>query len=330
MGQTKKELVLAAFDNKPTDRVPVGFWFHFLADEMHSNAFENPAFAAENLAGHRKFIDAFKPDFVKVMSDGYFAYGNPVLRNIERVTDMKSIEPLADDNRWFTDQIAFVKTLTDEYGDDVAMFYNVFCAGTTFKFMQDGNGEEKLAAFIREDKETVKRAFDIMSKDLAKLAKRIVTEAGATGIYFSLQNMAGEGMTKVVYEEVFEPGEKEVLAAVKSVSDYNILHICGYEGHRNDLTWYRDYDVKAINWAAVVEGIPLEEGKKIFGGRAVIGGFGNGFGDVLYVGDKDAIQAEAKRITEGVGRTGVIVGADCTIPRDTDLAHLEWVREALA
>ena len=28
--QSKKELVLAAFEQKPVERVPVGFWFHFL------------------------------------------------------------------------------------------------------------------------------------------------------------------------------------------------------------------------------------------------------------------------------------------------------------
>ena len=38
----RKQLVLDAMDNKPVERVPAGFWFHFLADEIHSNAFEQP------------------------------------------------------------------------------------------------------------------------------------------------------------------------------------------------------------------------------------------------------------------------------------------------
>ncbi len=32
MAQTKRELVQAALDCKPVDRIPVGFWHHFLAD----------------------------------------------------------------------------------------------------------------------------------------------------------------------------------------------------------------------------------------------------------------------------------------------------------
>ena len=44
-----------------------------------------------------------------------------------------------------------------------------------------------------------------------------------------------------------------------------MIHICGYAGRKNDLTTFKDYPVKAVNWATVVEGIPLEEGRKIFG-----------------------------------------------------------------
>ena len=75
-------------------------------------------------------------------------------------------------------------------------------------------------------------------------------------------------------------------------------------GHRNDLTWYADYDVKTINWAAVVEGVPLEEGRKIFGGRAALGGFGNLETEVLYNGTKEEVQAETKRILDHAGRQG--------------------------
>ena len=33
----KKQLVLDAFNNKPTKRVPIGFWFHYTADELQSS-----------------------------------------------------------------------------------------------------------------------------------------------------------------------------------------------------------------------------------------------------------------------------------------------------
>ena len=145
-----------------------------------------------------------------------------------------------------------------------------------------------------------------------------------------MQNLIGVGVDRKVYDEVFAPGEKQILAAANSVSDYNILHICGYAGHHNDLSWYTDYDVKTINWAAVVENVSLEEGKDLFAGRSVLGGFGNLDSAVLYRGSKQEIQAETRRLLKKAGRTGILLGADCTVPRDIDWQHLEWVREAAA
>ncbi|ERT58002.1 uroporphyrinogen decarboxylase family protein [Megasphaera vaginalis (ex Srinivasan et al. 2021)] len=327
---TKKELVLAAMDNKPTERVPVGFWFHFLADEIGTNAFRQPVYTEQLLAGEVEYIERAKPDFVKIMTDGFFPYENETVRHLHSAADFRNIRPLADDDPWFTQQIAYARRLTDRFGADLAMFYNLFCAATTIRFMQPDwtKGEAFLAEAIREDADSVRYGFDIISDDLAKLAKRLVTEAKVTGIYFGLQNILGKGMTKETYAAVAAPGEKKILAAANSVSAYHILHICGYAGHRNDLTWYTDYYVKTVNWAAVVEGIHLEKGRKLFGDRAVLGGFGNLDTDVLYKGSKEEVEAETKRILAQAGRQGVILGADCTVPRNTDWRRFDWVRDA--
>ena len=51
---------------------------------------------------------------------------------------------------------------------------------------------------------------------------------------------------------------------------------------------------------------------------------------VFSTGDKAAIQAETKRIIAETGTTGLVIGADCTIPSDIDEERIEWVREAAA
>jgi uroporphyrinogen decarboxylase len=71
----------------------------------------------------------------------------------------------------------------------------------------------------------------------------------------------------------------------------------------------------------------------LFGGKPVIGGFGNTVNDILYRGAKEEIEAETRRLLNdyaksGAGTKGVVLGADCTIPRDTDYDHLRWVRAA--
>lgn len=52
---TKRELVLKTFHNEKADRIPVGFWHHFLDGEDFNAALERPELVQENLEGHRKF-----------------------------------------------------------------------------------------------------------------------------------------------------------------------------------------------------------------------------------------------------------------------------------
>ena len=81
-------------------------------------------------------------------------------------------------------------------------------------------------------------------------------------------------------------------------------------------------------FSAVVEGVPLEEGRRIFPQHALLGGFGNLPTDILYRGTRAEVEAETRRILAAAGRTGVILGADCTVPRDIDWKRFDWVRGA--
>ena len=284
----KRQLVLDAFDNKKTQRVPVGFWFHFAPEELFVN---KPEVIRKNAEGHFKFYDTFHPDFVK--------------------------------------QVKLVKELTDHFGGEVAAFYNIFAPATVLGFLLEEAGSGLTTAkLILENPEELSYALNVIKQDLARLAFRVITEGKADGIYLSTKNIQDKAVSKEAYHRYITPGEQGVLNAANAVSDYNILHICGYEGARNDLSVYKDYDVKVINWAVVVEKVSLKEGKKLFGGRAVIGGFDNTKNGVLYKGSREEVECETRRLLEEAGTTGVILGADCTIPSDTPLERLEWVREA--
>lgn len=328
MAQTKKELVQAAFNNQPVDRIPVGFWFHYLAEESKVNALVDPQIAEKNIAGHRAFYERFQPDFIKLMSDGYFIYPNEGLQKVTSVEDLRDIRPLGPNHPWIEEQVALVKNLQKIFGDEVLTFYNVFAPARYLEWSLPVYGKNILGDFIGADREVLRAALNVVAEDVASLAQRVIKDGGASGIYLSVQNIDDSRVTHSVYKDVIEPGEQSVLAAANKVSENNILHICGYEGHHNDLSWYTDYDAKAYNWAAKVENIALEEGKKFFAGKTVIGGFGNTKDDVLYSGTEKSITDETVKILQASGRTGVILGADCTVPSDIELKHLEWVRRA--
>jgi uroporphyrinogen decarboxylase len=51
---------------------------------------------------------------------------------------------------------------------------------------------------------------------------------------------------------------------------------------------------------------------------------------VLYSGTKEEVQAETRRLLDHAGTKGVILGADCTVPKDIDSERFNWVRDAAA
>lgn len=330
MSQNKKELVLAALNNQPVDRVPVGFWFHFTQEEERGLGLVQPEIIERNVAGHFAFYDAFKPDFVKIMSDGYFAYPNEQLRNVKSLADLQDIRPVGEQHPWIQGQVELVRRLTQKFGGEVLSFYNVFAPVKYLRLLQKEKQNRLVAELIEKEPEALKRVLDVIAEDVAALARLVITEGGADGIYFSVQNIPEPEVTKERYQEIIAPSELAILAAANSVSENNLLHICGFRGNRNDLSWYVDYPSKAVNWAVNVEDVPLAEGKELFGGRAVIGGFDNTAEGILYSGSKEQIAAFTEGLVKGAGHKGVILGADCTVPNDIDLTRLEIVRATAA
>lgn len=324
----KKQLVLDALNNKPTERVPVGFWFHYTKNEMLPVS-ENPEMRKQNLDGHKKFVQEFKPDFVKLMSDGYFFEPKTAkfLHNVKSAKELYELKPVSKDDSWITEQVSLVKELTSSFGNEVLTFYNIFAPATAFKWSVEGT-DKKLAQFIKEDKYAVLYALSVIAKNTQAVAEAVISEGKADGIYLSVQTIQDAFVGPDLYAEVISPSELSVLNAAISAGGKNILHVCGYEGARNNLSLFKNYPANAVNFASVVEGVSLAEAKKIFGGKTIIGGFANTTDGVLFSGTKEEIQAETKRILKDSGRTGIILGADCTIPRSTDLQHLEWIREA--
>ncbi|MDR1655273.1 MAG: uroporphyrinogen decarboxylase [Treponema sp.] len=331
----KREWVLKAMRNEETDRIPAGFWYHYLQDELQ-DGLADPSLIEQNISGHRKFYSEYQPDFLKIMTDGFFLYPNEIFSGAEKVSELRGIKPIGEKHPWIEKQVEFAKTITALFGKEVLCFYNIFSPATTFRFVRQGRlgkrADDLLARFTGEDPKMVRQALDTVSQDLGCLARRVIAEGGADGIYFSTQDpegLDGEGHKKAV-----SPSDISVLeeagraGSAKAQGALNLLHVCGYEGHRNDLSRYRDYPAQVINWASVCEKVSLAEGKKLFHDKPVIGGFDNTPGSLLFTGGEEAVKAETRRLIAGAGRKGVILGADCTIPRKTEIKRLNWVREA--
>ena len=153
------------------------------------------------------------------------------------------------------------------------------------------------------------------------------------GIYLSVNNIE-RLIPAEIYNEVVSPSEVHLLDVANEYTENQMLHICGYRERQNILSCYRDYPAACINWAVHEEGLSLADGKKYFGGKCVMGGYDQMPGGLINAGTKEEIQRFARELVKGFkeanGSTvGLIIGADCTVPSDTPIEHLKWVREAM-
>lgn len=327
---SKRELVLKAFRGEPVDRVPVGFWHHFTNEDEWLVGFGNQAIIEKNLAGHQAFLAEVEPDFIKLMSDGYFAYPNERLKKVQSIKVLADIEPLGADHPWISEQVELVQKIRAGFTEDLVAIYNIFAPVTYFKWLigKVAGGDDIIADFLVEDAVLTKRVLDVIAQDIAALTERIIKEAGADGIYLSVQSIQDARVSAEDYKAFIAPSELAVLEAANAAGGVNILHICGYEGARNDVHLFTDYPAQVINWAVGPEGISLAEGRKLFGGRTVLGGFENGKEGLLYTGSQAVIQDETKRLIAEAGKVALIIGADCTIPSDIEAERIQWVRQA--
>jgi uroporphyrinogen decarboxylase len=264
------------------------------------------------------------------MTDGFFLYPNEAIIHADAGADLGKAVSIGEDHPWIEKQIDYAKTITGLCGSEVMCFYNIFSPATFFRFTRTGREGKGLADFIAEDRDAAAHALNVAAEDLAVLSRRLISEAGVDGVYFSAQDINDPRVTDEIREQILAPSDCKALEPAVSASQFNILHVCGYAGYRNDLSHFTGYPAQIINFASVVEGVSLGEGKKIFRGKPVIGGFGNTTADILYRGSRAEIEAETERLLKEAGTLGVVLGADCTIPRDIDRDRLKWVRDKAA
>lgn len=109
---SKKELVLRAFRGEEVDRVPVGFWFHFVSQEEKMLGLDNPEIFNKSVEGHAAYVRAARPDFVKIMSDGFFKYPSALYSDhIESIRDLAAIQSIGEHHPWIEQQIEMVKAV---------------------------------------------------------------------------------------------------------------------------------------------------------------------------------------------------------------------------
>lgn len=313
---TKRERVLAAFAGQETDHVPVCMWKHVPAEYWQDfDRFADCQAAAFHSTG---------VDFMKLSADGYFGWPSPQLESIENVQDLMKLEPLGAAHPYVREQVERTAKVIRKLNGECVAIYLVFVPLSCLRLRV---GYPKMMRFIREDPEAVKYACRVIAEDQKLLVKGILQDAGADGIFYSVQNGEVSRFTEAEYRDWVMPSDREVLDYANAMSDRNVIHFCAWEEEPNRLSVWKDYHAAAVSWSRYMDIMDIREAKKQFG-CTVWGGFDNRPGTFLYTASRDEIEkAVADLIREG-GRKGYIIGADCSLHNSLQDERIRWVAEA--
>lgn len=324
----RKELIDKFLNNEEVERVPVSFWHHFVSFHNHYNYNDEKIFNRV-LNEQKKFIDEVKPDFIKIMSDGFFGHPSLCIKNIQTISELSEVKAVGESHEWINKQVEYVKEVCEYAGDDVYKYYNIFSPLQYIRLRFEEYDEDftKFVRLLREDVDVVTRAALEIASDIKILIKRIFAETSIDGIYYSVQAVQDKTINHEFHKKYVESLDLLLLNYINEFTDNILLHICGYAKYTNELNWYKDYPVKAFNWAVFTENISLEEGKKILNNKPVLGGFDNAKGSILYTGSEEELREYIYNILDNAGTKGVGLGADCTISEDIDKSRLELIRK---
>jgi uroporphyrinogen decarboxylase len=313
----KRELLSATLSGETGGRVLCGFWHHFSDKYKFGNA---------SVQAHTEYFKAVNPDIFKVMNEHMYELD----REIFRSEDWRKVQPRRFENTPYIEFIEEFKAIRKEIPADVPIFatmHGVLVSGyhATEEPGNFSNPDNLVSTHLREDPESVCFGLRTIAETLVELASRL-KQAGADGIYYAALGGERYRFTRDMLEKYVIPLDTFVINAIHTMGLLSILHICK---DKVQLPSYGTINADIVNWAVHDCEYSLGDGRGIFPGKTLLGGFDDRAG-ILVEGTADEIAAETRRILSEAGRKQLILGADCTLPDDIEPWRITAVHDCAA
>lgn len=313
----KRERVMAVVEGRKPDRIPSGFWLHFPPGNDCGKA-------AEDI--HIDFFQRTGTDICKVMNENLL----PMDESIKTPSDWSHIRPFNKKADFVVRQIDLVKRVCDRMAGEAVVLSTIHGVVASISHVLGGGAlydRDKLlqVRHMRQNPQGMRAAYEAVTEILQYLAEETL-RAGADGIYYAALGGEKYGHTDEEFETFVRPGDLAVMDAAKGRKCFNVLHICK---DNIDLGRYALYPGEVVNWGVYSDNLSLEEGRKLFPGRVILGGLDDRSG-VLVEGTLEQIRTEVKQVIDGFGREGFILGSDCTLPTEIDYERIRCAVEAAA
>ncbi len=307
VADNRRERILQVLDqSRPNDYVPAGFFLHF-ENKLGRKAVED----------HKAFYKATNMDFVKV----FYEIAVPKI-DIQSGKDWEKVPVYSEE--FFAPQVAVIEDLAREFGKEAFILPTVY-SPLALAHQTLGRGKD-FKKLIEEDPKAFGKAIKNLSLSIENYL-RSARKHGADGFYVSSQGGDGNTISPKIWKEQIRPWDKHVSEVANEIGLINILHICDYgTPYKNAeaLYEYADYPASIINVPLKFSDgstLNLKEAQKRFG-RPIFGGLER-LG-VISKGTLEEAKAEVDKVLKDAA-PNFILGADCTVPGDTDWEKLRAI-----
>lgn len=335
MSLTNEDVLDVMLQRKPEQTVPFSVWHHFAPNEFF-DGMKHPEIVQQCITDFKKYVEETDLDFIKLMTDGFFHFPMPGVDDPNDPNQLAKLKVIDGDDPWIQAQINLIHHQL-QYTDGKLAFYNVFSPLTYFKWSlvsydnsRLAEAETKFGDLYRQNPRLVNDALGKIAQGVKALVKE-VAKTEVTGIYYSTQTIQDPDLrdNHDFFTKVHEKIDLDVAAEIDRDFKVNILHICGFAGWKNHLDWFTHYPFAVVNYAVNSEQVPLQEGKKIFKEKVILGGLDITEDGTIYIDVPYDAEVKVTDLVKKAGKDRLILGADCTIQRETPLVNITTIRDTV-
>lgn len=296
----------AALANRPTDRTPLSFWWHW------ANKDRSPRRLAEMAVRLQQRLDM---DFVKFSPYGLYSVvdwgvqlnvrggpDTPILAEspIEKPDDWLKIKPVRSDAGEYLIVLEAQRIAIEMLGGHVPFVQTVFSPLTSASKIA---GPGKLLRYMQDSPQQLHTALEAITETTRSFVERVVA-GGADGIFFANQWAGVDLLPPELYDEFSKPYDLQMLEPLKGKTWFNIYHL-----HAHDINFdsVLDYPVEAFNWHDRDYGPSIAEMRERTD-KCLIGGITPSAGGPLVVGSTADVDREVADAIQQSGGTGFILG----------------------
>ncbi len=299
----KKERIDTILAGKKPDRTPFTFWYHFGNQCGSGDSFADSVI---------DFYNYFGVDLLKVMNDYHYPYpeGFDVVKDAE---GLKKVGYATLHDGTVFEQIIAIEKIADAIGDEVYIVDTMFDPWQQLARHICG---EYLRDLAKTAETELLGALDRLTDYCIEYTKATV-DAGAAGVFLAIQ--ASDQLVPGGYEtfrKFIRPQAIRILNAIKDVSKFNILHMCGQEIYTEGI---EDFPADVLSFADRSETNPSLQQVKEMTGKIVMGGMNQ---LTMNRATLDSLVENADIMLSECGESHAIGAIGCSIVCENDATVL--------